>query len=213
MSSKRKIEANRRNARRSTGPKTAEGKSASSRNALRHGLSSERLAVLPGESQDDLDALIEAIHDELQPKTDTERHFVDRMIAARWKLARLQRWEAAAFDAILEREDGAGDPDRRMIHELKDPTSMLHKIERYTAAAERAYSKALKDLMQYRAQTLKLAQQNKAKSPRDWFQSEMAKLQNEPTDPWDDPTIAPPQPMIPPYNPPTEPPTCPKTNS
>ncbi|WP_298872720.1 hypothetical protein [uncultured Bradyrhizobium sp.] len=39
MTSKRQIEANRANARKSSGPKTALGKALSSRNALRHGLS------------------------------------------------------------------------------------------------------------------------------------------------------------------------------
>jgi hypothetical protein len=39
MTSDRQIEANRRNAKFSTGPRTKQGKAASSRNALRHGLS------------------------------------------------------------------------------------------------------------------------------------------------------------------------------
>jgi hypothetical protein len=39
MATARQIAANRRNAQRSTGPRTAAGKSTSSRNALRHGLS------------------------------------------------------------------------------------------------------------------------------------------------------------------------------
>ncbi|MFK4401909.1 hypothetical protein [Bradyrhizobium elkanii] len=42
MASDRQIEANRNNAKRSTGPKTEKGKARSSRNALRHGLSRPR---------------------------------------------------------------------------------------------------------------------------------------------------------------------------
>ena len=152
MSSQRKITANRRNAQRSTGPKSQEGKSASSRNATRHGLASEKLTVLPGESQDDLDALIESITGEFKPATDTERHSVDRMVQARWKLARLQRWEAAAFERILDSEWGPDDPDRRFLDALGESGSILEKLQRYTTSAERAYSKALKDLLQYRAQ-------------------------------------------------------------
>ncbi len=195
MSSQRKIAANRRNAQRSTGPKSQEGKSASSRNATRHGLASEKLTVLPGESQDDLDALIESITAEFKPATDTERHFVDRMVQARWKLARLQRWEAAAFERILDSEWGPDDPDRRFLNALGESGSILEKLQRYTTSAERAYSKALKDLLQYRAQRAKLETQNKAKSAQDWLKTELDKLQNEPIDLWDDPTIAPPDPF------------------
>ncbi len=195
MSSQRKIEANRRNAQRSTGPRSQEGKSASSRNATRHGLASEKLTVLPGESQDDLDSLVESITGEFKPATDTERHFVDCMIQARWKLARLQRWEAAAFERILGRDWGPDDPDYRFLNVLGDSGNILEKLQRYTTSAERAYSKALKDLLQYRAQRAKLETQNKAKSAQDWLKAEFEKLQNEPIDAWDDPTTAPPAPL------------------
>jgi hypothetical protein len=48
MTSDRQIEANRRNAKLSTGPKTGQGKAASSRNALRHGLSRRKeVAAVP----------------------------------------------------------------------------------------------------------------------------------------------------------------------
>ena len=47
MTSERKIAANRKNARKSTGPQTGEGKARASRNAMRHGLDAAKL-VQPG---------------------------------------------------------------------------------------------------------------------------------------------------------------------
>jgi len=55
MATQKQIEANRRNARRSTGPKTPGGKDRSARNALKQGLRSS-LAVIPGESPEDYEA-------------------------------------------------------------------------------------------------------------------------------------------------------------
>jgi hypothetical protein len=52
MTSFRQIEANRRNALRSTGPKTGEGKQRASQNAVRHGLTAETV-IIPLEDADD----------------------------------------------------------------------------------------------------------------------------------------------------------------
>ncbi len=49
MASHKQIDANRRNAARSTGPKSPEGKAIVSRNATRHGLTSSRAIILPDE--------------------------------------------------------------------------------------------------------------------------------------------------------------------
>jgi hypothetical protein len=48
MASDAKTQANRRNAKRSTGPKTAAGKEISRRNAVKHGVLAEYTAILPG---------------------------------------------------------------------------------------------------------------------------------------------------------------------
>jgi hypothetical protein len=50
MTSEKQARANRRNALKSTGPKTPEGKAAVHHNALRHGLLS-RDVLLPGEDE------------------------------------------------------------------------------------------------------------------------------------------------------------------
>jgi hypothetical protein len=50
MTSSRQVQANRRNALKTTGPKTAEGKAAVCLNAMKHGLLS-REVLLPGEDE------------------------------------------------------------------------------------------------------------------------------------------------------------------
>ena len=60
MSTEKQIEANRRNAQRSTGPKTPERKARSALNALQHGIRSS-LAVIPGESPENFETLYDAL--------------------------------------------------------------------------------------------------------------------------------------------------------
>ena len=93
MTSEKKAEANRRNALKSTGPKTPEGKAAVRLNALKHGLLS-REVLLPGEDEEALRELGERLRDELQPVGELENLLVDRIIASYWRLRRLGRVEA-----------------------------------------------------------------------------------------------------------------------
>ena len=96
MTSEKKAEANRRNALKSTGPKTPEGKAAVRLNALRHGLRSEEI-LLRGEDEEALRELGERLRDELQPAGELEYLLVDRIIASYWRLLRLGRVEAGIF--------------------------------------------------------------------------------------------------------------------
>jgi hypothetical protein len=67
IASEKQIAANRRNALRSTGPKTPHGKAIVSRNCLIHALTVRRRLLLEGEDQRDLDQLFETLKAELQP--------------------------------------------------------------------------------------------------------------------------------------------------
>jgi hypothetical protein len=96
MTSDRKAEANRRNALKSTGPKTPEGKAAVRLNALKHGLLSEEI-LLPGEDEEALRKLAESLRAELQPVGELENLLVDRIITLTWRLRRLGRVEAGIF--------------------------------------------------------------------------------------------------------------------
>src|SRR5918994_2985270 len=96
MTSEKQIQANRRNALKSTGPKTPEGKSAVRLNATTHGLRSQEV-LLPGEDPEALKELDENLRAELQPVGELENLHLDGIVAAYWRLRRLRRVEAGIF--------------------------------------------------------------------------------------------------------------------
>jgi len=95
--SSRKLAANRRNAKKSSGPRTAEGKRRSSRNAISHGLFCNDL-VLKGESQELFEEMRNRLLVELSPQTLLELMICDRIITAQWKLRRLNTVELMTHD-------------------------------------------------------------------------------------------------------------------
>ena len=64
--SAKQLQANQANARKSTGPRSPEGKSKVSQNAITHSLTARRPLVLPHQ-QDSFDQLARALHAEVQP--------------------------------------------------------------------------------------------------------------------------------------------------
>jgi hypothetical protein len=100
MATPRQIEANRRNAQKSTGPKTPEGKQAVSLNSLRHGLRAATV-VLPREDAAEFQRLCDDLEAEWQPQTRTEQIYVEQMAIAYWKLQRLELIEARTLSEGL----------------------------------------------------------------------------------------------------------------
>lgn len=96
MSSLRQIEANRRNARLSTGPITEEGKAKSRRNALRHGLAAETVIVAL-EDADDYAAFEMAVTADFDAQSAVERELVLRLASLLWRLRRVTAIEAGLF--------------------------------------------------------------------------------------------------------------------
>jgi hypothetical protein len=85
-------EASRRNARRSTGPRTPEGKAAARLNSLTHGAFAKDL-LLPGEDPAALRELEHNFRRHYRPANAQEEFFLDRMILAAWRLHRLAAME------------------------------------------------------------------------------------------------------------------------
>jgi hypothetical protein len=96
MTSDAKRAANQRNARNSTGPRTATGKAASSRNSLRHGLLA-RETCLPDEDPREFARLREQLFAALDPDGVFEEACCDRIADSIWRLRRAGRIERDIF--------------------------------------------------------------------------------------------------------------------
>ena len=91
--SSKRADANRHNAQKSTGPRTPEGKTRSSLNAVKHGLTAQT-ALLPGESFEELDALARSLHAQLKPVGALQKILAERVVSLAWKLRRCAGAEA-----------------------------------------------------------------------------------------------------------------------
>src|SRR5215468_9039208 len=96
MSSLRQIEANRRNARLSTGPVTDEGKRRSRQNALRHGLTAETV-IDALEDVEDYEAFQMAVTADYDPQSAVERELILRLASLLWRLRRSTAIETGLF--------------------------------------------------------------------------------------------------------------------
>jgi hypothetical protein len=139
MSTEAQIAANRANAELSSGPKSEEGKAASSRNHLSHGLTYGNIFfILPCESGEAYSILLANLHHEHRPTTETERILVDHMAQHHWLRCRAEALESGCF-----RDDGS-------INEKG-----LALYLRYRTSHECAFHKCLNELLKLRAEKRK----------------------------------------------------------
>ncbi len=103
----KKLAANRRNALKSTGPKTPRGRAVSKMNALQHGILSREVLVRGlnlHENSRELDALSERFWQELKPAGPVEEMLVDQIVTTHWRLRRALRAESG--EIVLSVDQG-----------------------------------------------------------------------------------------------------------
>lgn len=96
--SERKLKANRENAKKSTGPKTARGKAYSRRNALKHGVCAKKLFLdfmVQRENSEDYRNLLDGLRRELKPQGTAEEYEVESIAQCYWREQRVGRRENA----------------------------------------------------------------------------------------------------------------------
>jgi hypothetical protein len=170
VSTRQQRRANRRNAQLSTGPKTPEGLAASARNATTHGLSSS-FRVLPHEDQSAFARLLDTLARELTPTTEHEKFLVTQMAESRWRLDRISRFEAVAYEHLFEQPHETN-PDHVIVLKLGSKTAnVFDLLQRYATAAERSYYKAHRELTQGR----KNEKRNEPTEVQTWLEQQLSK--------------------------------------
>ena len=133
--STKKVEANRRNAQHSTGPKTAEGKAKSAQNAIKHGIFAKRfLHAASAEAGAEMETLICELWDHYQPVGKLEEMLVEKVAIEYARYARI----LGAEQQVLERE-----------HAFFYVT--VDRFARYATSTNRALSRAIEDLERVQA--------------------------------------------------------------
>ena len=99
------IAANQRNAQKSTGPSTTQGKALASQNSLKHGLTATQI-VIKSEDQADFDLHQAQIFDELAPSTPIESALADRVVSTLWRLKRAENFQNRTIDALATPKTG-----------------------------------------------------------------------------------------------------------
>jgi hypothetical protein len=135
------IEANRLNAQKSTGPRSAEGKAAVRFNALKSGIHAQS-QVIPGEDPAALALLAAEYYDRYPPATPEVRALVDALVTAEWLERRFRTLEAQLWQYNIQ---GLYNPVKGLeMAQVCDPgCDDFNRLQRRIDAADRSYHRAL----------------------------------------------------------------------
>ena len=162
MPTNAQMKANRNNAKKSTGPRTDEGKTRSAKNALKHGLLA-RDTVLPGEDPADFDKQLSALEADIQPANSLEFELVRQIADTQWRMRRLTRLETGFLAAAVD--DQRRHLEKRRPEELRpgydgetlllgsamlDRTQAFVHLARYDGHLSRRFFRAVKQLRDLR---------------------------------------------------------------
>ena len=100
MATQAQMNANRQNAQKSTGPKTAEGKAVVAQNAIKHGLFAQE-NVIKCEKVSDFNRFREELMAGLAPVGGVEALLAERIVSLSWRLKRVERMNSEVIDAMI----------------------------------------------------------------------------------------------------------------
>jgi hypothetical protein len=143
--------ASRRNGAKSRGPKTADGKARSARNALKHGLCAEKF-VVGDEDAREFAALEAALTAELPPEGAVQGLLAGRIVRAAWRLQRADQIEGELFADQMQGPFGDGDLGLALIRDGNGARA-FDTLLRYRASAQAELLRTLRTLKALQAGT------------------------------------------------------------
>lgn len=147
MASERQIDANRKNAQKSTGPQTEEGKERSSQNSVKHGVLARAL-VIQGENIAMYQEFREQLFDDLHPVGAMEVLLVEKIVNYAWRLRR-----AIQAESILLQHGMTAEWPLKKLDDFFSgwEAQKVQNISRYETAIERHFYRSLKELKDMQA--------------------------------------------------------------
>ena len=143
MVTEAQIRANRRNAQKSTGPRSTQGRASVSQNAVKHGLLT-RQDVITSESQADFDLYRERMLAELAPASPMESMLAERIVTLSWRLKRVCRIQNQTIDAL--NANNTSSPLTKLTQSLLFKNHDQSQVGHSTSAAHLALGRlAIKD--------------------------------------------------------------------
>lgn len=129
-------------AKMSTGPRTANGKAITSKNALKHGIFSNAI-LLKSESRSEYDSLLNGLHEYFKPVGMFEEVLVEKLAVLIWRYRRLVNTETSEIQ-------GGG---FTLELDSKD-SSVLNRFPRYETSIDRGIDRTLSQLERYQRMRL-----------------------------------------------------------
>jgi len=158
MATTAQTNANRENAKKSTGPRTAQGKTISSRNSLVHGMTSGKF-LPPDADPQEFFQLLDQFRNRFQPFDEVEDALVERLVAAEFKMRSVRYMDAGLFHYQAEtnpmpeqfNKAGRSNPLAWAFHGDSAYYNSFSKLMRYEGFLQREFSRALRDLSMLQA--------------------------------------------------------------
>lgn len=140
MASEAQITANRRNAERSTGPKTEAGKAVAAQNSLRHGMRARQIVCFD-EKQADFESFHSAFVAALDPADAAEEQLAERIVLCAWRLRRAARVEAEMINSAIAKQPITRLTNLATIFEVAP--GGITMLSRYEMALDNALKRAM----------------------------------------------------------------------